>query len=291
MNRIISKVNTKQSGFTLIEIMISLALGLVISSAVVQVMISNSMTEKLNRAVASTQESGRYIISRMRTELLMVGLYDTLNPLLNDDVDIAEEESFLRNHPIPIAGDFVARPLLGSAQGVDGASDTLVVSLQAQRDCRGFTLGYDPGEEFYVVNEYFVSDGKLKCRGFDGRVVRGQKVAQGHNNHAAYTILDDVLSFQVSYGVADPLSNNGETLPTQYIDASGLAAAFDASQQVVSLRLAVVVKGEGDISLDQTLTFKLLNEDSITAPDKGLYKAFETTVTFRNMRNFVRGSA
>lgn len=291
MNIKMSKVETKQSGFTLIEIMISLALGLVISSAVVQVMISNSLTEKLNRAVASTQESGRYIISRMRTELLMVGLYDALNPLLNADVDIAEEESFLRNHPIPIAGDFSARPLLGSTQGVDGASDTLVVSLQAQRDCRGFTLGYDPGEEFYVVNEYFVSDGKLKCRGFDGRVVRGQKVAQGHNNHAAYTILDDVLSFQVSYGVADPLSNNGETLPTQYIDASGLAAAFGASQQVVSLRLAVVVKGEGDISLDQELTFKLLNEDSLTAPDKGLYKAFETTVTFRNMRNFVRGSA
>jgi type IV pilus assembly protein PilW len=290
MTKNTSQVVTKQSGFTLIEIMISLALGLVISSAVVQVMISNSMTEKLNRAVASTQESGRYIVSRMRTELLMVGLYDAINPMLNDDVDIAEEESFLRNHPVPIAGDFVARPLLGSTQGVDGASDTLVVSLQAQRDCRGFTLGYDAGEEFYVVNEYFVSDGKLKCRGFDGRVVRGQKVAQGHNNHAAYTILDDVLSFQVSYGVADPLSNNGETLPTQYIDASGLAAAFDANQQVVSLRMAIVVKGEGDIGLDQALTFKLLNEDSITAPDKGLYKAFETTVTFRNMRNFVRGS-
>jgi type IV pilus assembly protein PilW len=54
--------------------------------------------------------------------------------------------------------------------------------------------------------------------------------------------------------------------------------------------MAIVVKGEGDIGLDQALTFKLLNEDSITAPDKGLYKAFETTVTFRNMRNFVRGS-
>lgn len=291
MNRRTHRTTIKQSGFTLIEIMISLALGLVISSAVVQVMISNSITEKLNRAVSSTQESGRYIISRMRTELLMVGLYDALNPRLNDDVDIAEEEAFLRNHPIPLAGDFVSRPLLGSSQGVGGANDTLVVSLQGQQDCRGFTLGYDAGEEFYVVNEYFVSDGKLKCRGFDGRVLRGQKVAQGHNNHAAYTILDDVLSFQVNYGVADPTSNNGETVPTKYIDASALALAFDASQQVVSLRLAVVVKGEGDITIDKKFTFKLLNEDSLTAPDNALYKAFETTVTLRNMRNFVRGSA
>ncbi|MFT6269684.1 MAG: type IV pilus assembly protein PilW [Alphaproteobacteria bacterium] len=180
--------------------------------------------------------------------------------------------------------------LLGSQQGVDGASDTLVVSLQALKDCRGFKLGYEQEEEFYVVNEYFVDGGRLQCRGFDGRVLRGQKAAIRHNAHAAYTILDDVLSFQVTYGVANPNSNNGETLPTRYIDASNLAAAYTASQQVVSLRMAIVVKGEGDISLDRVLTFKLLNEDLVTAPDNGLYKAFETTVTLRNMRNFVRGS-
>lgn len=279
-----------QQGFSLVEIMISLALGLVISSAVVQIMVSNSVTDKLNRAIASTQESGRYIISRMRTELLMVGLYDTLNPNLNTDVDTAEEESFVRNHPIAVPGDFIDRALLGSTQGIDGASDTLVVSLQAAQDCRGFKLGYDSNEEFYVVNEYFVNEGKLKCRGFDGRVIRGQRVAIGHNAHAAYTILDDVLSFQVTYGVTDPSSNGGETLPTQYIDASLLPAAYANNQQVVSLRMAIVVKGEGDISLDKRMSFKLLNEVAFTAPDYGLYKAFETTVTFRNMRNFVRGS-
>lgn len=280
----------KQQGFSLVEIMIALALGLVISAAVVQVMVSNSVTDKLNRAIASTQESGRYIITRMRTELLMVGLYDSLNPNLNTSVDIAEEESFVRNHPVPLPGDFSSRLLLGSKQGENGANDTLVVSLQGTEDCRGFKLGYEDDEEFYVVNEYFVDDGKLKCRGFDGRVVRGHKTATGHNGHAAYTILDDVISFQVSYGIANPSSNNGETLPTRYIDASNLAAAFTNNQQVVSLRMAIVVKGEGDITLNKSHSFKLLNEDSFDAPDKGLYKAFETTVTLRNMRNFVRGS-
>ncbi len=281
----------QQKGFTLIEIMISLALGLVISAAVVQVMVSNSMTEKLNRAVASTQESGRYIMSRLRDELLMVGLYDALNPNLDRSVDISEEESFIRNHPVPSAGDFPARPLLGTAQGAEGANDTLVVSLQGLHDCRGYKLGYADDQEFYVVNEYFVDDGKLKCRGFDGRVLRGQRTAVGHNNHAAFTLLDDVMSFQVTYGVADPSANNGETLPVRYIDGSGLPNAINADQQVVSIRMAIVVKGEGDIRLERAATFTLLNEDTITAPDNGLYKAFETTVTLRNMRNFVRGSA
>ena len=282
---------SNQKGFTLIEIMISLALGLVISSAIVQIMISNSVTDRLNRAVASTQESGRYIITRLRDELLMVGMYDAMNPNLSNLVDIVEEESFIRNKPIPLPGDFVANIDLGAKQGASGASDTLVISLQGTRDCRGYKLGYANDEEFYVVNEYFVSDNKLKCRGFDGRVLRGQKNAVGNNNNAAFTILDDVLSFQVTYGLASPATNNGETLPVRYVDASLLANAILANQQIVSVRLAIVVKGEGQINLDKPSTFKLLNEDTMTAPDNGLYKAFETTITFRNMKNFARSGA
>lgn len=282
---------TKQKGFTLLEIMISLALGLVISAAIVQIMISNSVTDRLNRAVASTQESGRYIITRLRDELLMVGMYDAMNPNLSDIVDIVEEESFIRNNPIPLPGAFVADVNLGAEQGADGSSDTLVISLQGTRDCRGYKLGYADDEEFYVVNEYFVSDNKLKCRGFDGRVLRGQKNAVGNNNDAAFTILDDVLSFQVTYGLASPFTNNGETLPVRYVDASLLANAILANQQIVSVRLAIVVKGEGQIALDNASSFKLLNEDVITAPDKGLYKAFETTISFRNMKNFARSGA
>lgn len=281
----------KQAGFSLLEIMISLALGLIISAAVIQIMVSNSVTQQLNRAVSSTQESGRYIITRMRDELLMIGFYDSLNPNLSRLVDIVEEESFVRNHPIPLLGDFPSRGDLGSLQGIDGANDTLVISLQAERDCRGYKLGYLDEEEFYVVNEYFVEGTTLKCRGFDGRYLRGQKGATGHNSHAAFSILDDVMSFQVNYGIADPIAKNGETLPTRYVDASQLSDAFDAGQHVVSIRLAFVVKGEGEIRLDQASTFKLLNEDTITAPDNGLYKSFETTITLRNMKNFARGGA
>ncbi|MFW8592388.1 PilW family protein [Glaciecola sp. 2405UD65-10] len=278
-----------QKGFTLIEVMISLALGLIISAAIIQIMVSNSVTERLNRAVASTQESGRYIIARMRDELLQVGLYDRLNPNLSDAVDVVEEESFVRNHPVPIPGDFAARLELGAAQGADGANDILVISLQSDRDCRGYKLGYGADEEFYVVNEYFVSGTSLKCRGFDGRFLRNQKVAVGHNAHSAFTLLDDVLSFQVSYGTTDTTINGTQALPTQYIDASGLEGAYNAGKQVVSIRVAIVVKGEGEIQLDSAAQFKLLGEDVITAPDKGLYKAFETTVTLRNMKNFARG--
>lgn len=293
MNHIAAK---RQKGVTLVELMISLALGLVISGAVIQIMVSNSVTDKFNKAVASAQENGRYIMSRLRDDLLMTGLYDPLSPNLSRLVDIVEEGAFVRNHPIPVPGDFPSRPALGAQQGADGANDTLVVSLQSDRDCRAYDLGYArvapvPDEEFYVVNEYFVEDGKLKCRGFDGRVVRGHKVAVGHNGHAGVTLLDDVLSFQVVYGITRIGATNGTTRPIQYISAEELPQAYINNSHVVAVRIALVVRGDGEGFVTQPSRFKLLNEDGITAPDLGLYKAFETTITLRNTKNFARGAA
>jgi type IV pilus assembly protein PilW len=230
---------------------------------------------------------------------MMVGLYDVLDPTISDlggAIDLAEEELFLRSHPVPIPGDFVTRINLGAREGGDASNnDTLVVSLQGIRDCRGYDLGYNtvanPDRSFYVVNEYFVEGDQLKCRGFDGRFLRGQKPAEGHNGHAAFTLLDNVLSFQVLYGITDTNSPDERSRPVQYIEADGLAAAYAANSQVVALRIALVIKGDGEVNLDEAATFKLLNENSITAPDNGLYKSFETTITLRNMSNFVKGSA
>nr|WP_136250156.1 PilW family protein [Ningiella ruwaisensis] len=281
----------RQKGLTLVELMISLALGLVISAAVIQILVSNSVTDSLNRAIASTQENGRYLMSRLRQDLMMVGFYDSLDPNLSTFVDITEEEAFVRARPVLLPGDFVAAALMGSEEGGAATSnDTLMVGFQGARDCRGLKLGYAADEEFYVVNQYFVEDNKLKCRGADGRVLRGQKAAVGDSGGAAMTLLDEVYGFQVLYGITDPTAPGNRGTPARYIDASNLEAAYDANSQVVAIRLAFLVKGEGEATISEAASFKLLDEAAFTVSDKGLYKAFETTITLRNMKNFSRGS-
>ena len=279
----------KQQGFSLAEIMITLALGLIISGAIIQVMVSNSVTERLNRAMASAQESGRFIISRLRSDVLMAGRYDPLVPTLNADVDIVEEAAFLQNHPIPLPGDFPRDATIGAVQGANGANDTLVISLQAERDCRGYKLGYDDDEEFFVVNQYFVDGTQLKCRGFDGRVLRNQKNPEGNNGDAAFTLLDDVHSFQVQYGLTNNLTtgdNSGR--PISFVTADQLGNALAAQSQVVAVRIALLVKGDGEVIIDPVPNFKLLNEQPVQPADKRLFKQFETTVTLRNVKNFMR---
>ena len=282
-------IRRNQQGFTLVEIMITLALGLMISGAIIQVMVSNSVTERLNRAIASAQESGRFIVSRMRADILMAGRYDQLSPTLNADVDIVEEASFLQNHPIPLPGDFARDAAIGSLQGANGANDTLVIALQADRDCRGYKLGYGDDEEFFVVNQYFVDGKQLKCRGFDGRVLRNQKDPVGNNGDAAFTLLDDVESFQVLYGLTNNVTtgdNSGR--PISFVTANQLAGALANNSQVVAVRIALLVKGDGDVVIEPQPSFKLLNEDPVQPAEERLFKQFETTITLRNVKNFMR---
>ncbi|GAA0857997.1 PilW family protein [Aliiglaciecola litoralis] len=278
-----------QQGFTLVEIMISLALGLLISGAIIQVLVSNSLTERLNRSIASTQESGRFIISRLRNELIMAGRYDILSPDLNRDFDVILENAYVRNHPIILPGDFAAFPEVGSTQGASGASDKVAISLQGQTDCRGYKLGYDDQEEFFVVNEYFVDGRTLKCRGFDGRVLRGQKAAVGHDSHAAVTLVDEVENFQVLYGYTNNLmTGDNSARPVGYVTADQLPAILASDGQVVALRIAILLKGDAEVSIDNTPSFKLLNEAAVNPTEKRLFKQFETTITLRNVKNFMR---
>jgi type IV pilus assembly protein PilW len=281
---VLSQQSSKQNGFTLIELMISLALGLVLSAGVVQVMISNNSTERLNRSIASAQENGRFIIARLRNDLIMTGRYDILRPELDKSVDVVVEAAFVHNNPIPVLGDFSNALTKGVIEGAGIASDTLMVTLQASQDCRGEQHGY-AGLEFMVVNEYFLEGTSLKCRGFDGRTLQGAGVVVD----TTYTLLDDVVSFQVQYGVTDNIaSQDNSARPVKFIDADTLDAEKAAGALVVAIRIALLIKADSDVLISPVPKFKLLNEDPIQPSEKRLYKQFETTITLRNSKNFAR---
>lgn len=281
----------QQRGFTLVELMVSLLLGVIISGAIIQVLVSNQVTSRLNQAMASAQEGGRFIVQRLRDDVLRAGLYDRNSPLLNRDVDTLAEESFIHQRTINLPGDFIQRPLLGASQGADGAADTLVISMAGSSDCRSLQHGYNGTERFHVVNEYFLEDGQLKCRGFDGRALRGLKAAQGHDGNAAYTLLDDVVDFQVQYGIAFTNAAENELgRPAQYVTAEQLAALRGQGASVVTIRFAVLVKGDGQVNLPQAAQFKLLNEALQNAPDNGYYRDFGATVVLRNSKNWFGAS-
>ncbi|MFC3094727.1 prepilin-type N-terminal cleavage/methylation domain-containing protein [Alteromonas sediminis] len=275
------------NGFTLVELMISLALGLVLSLAVIQVMVSNRVTNEFNQTVAEVQESGRFILNRLRNEFLEAGHYDVLAGNIDTSVDLVTEAAFVQNHPVTLLNQFVAVPGLTTTDGAAGASDSIVVNLLAEQDCTGSNYGVAAGRSFHVVNRYFVSGDELKCQGYNGRVLRG--VANGTASSGAVTLMDGVVSFQMQYGVTTQRSlSDGSAV--QYITADQLAAATDNDQHVVSLRIAVLVQSSRSLSTLEDKTHTVLDEQDVETDEKHYGQVFVQTITLRNVKNFVRST-
>lgn len=64
---------SSERGFTLIEMMISLTIGLVIVAALVGVLVSNSQSAKTNDRTAELQSNGRYALDHLKRELHHAG--------------------------------------------------------------------------------------------------------------------------------------------------------------------------------------------------------------------------
>ena len=109
------------------------------------------------------------------------------------------------------------------------------------------------------------------------------------DDDSAYTLLDDVVSFQVQYGLTDNIaSQDNSARPVKFIDADMLGAEKTAGALVVAIRIALLLKTDSDLLINPVPKFKLLNEEAIQPSEERLYKQFETTIALRNSKNFAR---
>ena len=275
-----------QRGFSLVELMISLALGLVITAAVIQIMVSNQVTNRFNTAVAQVQESGRFIMLRLQRDLLETGRYDLVTAQIDNTVDPIVEAAFVQNNPVGIVGQYTGNGTLGSTQGATGGNDQLVVNLLGDSDCNGNRHGYTVGDQFHVVNHYYVTNDSLYCRGFDGRALRGLRVDPSPSS--GQILIDNVDSFQVQYGVTAPVGGT-EAQAVRYITADELDDIAAANQQVVALRIGLLLySDDGAVNQLTAPRFAVLNETAVTKDTQHYYQVFSHTMTLRNMKNFVR---
>src|SRR5690348_1040974 len=79
-NRFPTRMTTVRAarGFTLIELMVAIVLGLLLSFGIVQLFGATGKTRRVQDAMSTVQENGRYAISRLNADLRMVA-YQKLN--------------------------------------------------------------------------------------------------------------------------------------------------------------------------------------------------------------------
>jgi type IV pilus assembly protein PilW len=127
----------RQSGFTLIELMTAMAIGIIMVTGTLMIFDSFTRTVRVQNAVATMADSGRYAIDRVVRDLRMAGYRD---------------EAWLR-------------PAMENALVVEngsGASDSVTVRYEGDFDCTGAAT---VAPDFVVTNSFSVVNGNLVCNG------------------------------------------------------------------------------------------------------------------------------
>lgn len=309
--------NTRQSGFTLIELMISLVLGLLISAAVMQVYLISVKTSSVQASGSELQDASIFGIQQLEKKVRLANLG---NPATRIDSTTAKGGIVLTGanlgatQPYTDTG-YLTRRAGDSASGANGwtgASNTTVASDQLTiqytnitgspfSDCEGATVEINET----AVERYFLrpvtndtSSGTIKnlvlaCDA--GRVTNTTPATIAtyggsdtrNFGKVGQEFITNVDQFKVLLGTqSDSGSTAGQLmyLPSNsYLDITGNKPAITA------VKMGLIVHGSTPVlgSEDQT-SFVLLGQSNNlkndTSRSKQVRTTYETTTLLRNAR-------
>ena len=311
-----------QAGFTLVELMVALALGLLISAAAIQLFLGGLLTSRMQQANAELQNSGVFGLDYVARDLRLANYINTDFPELNEQtpwggVVLTARTAALSNAniPIPAAAPFISQGLLSHSPGdtvstvanewqglsnVSLASDQLTIQFVAPNamvNCEGANV--QAGD--YVIQRYFVrradaaattgTDYGLAC---DANTPNATAVAEPTTitgfGGAGELVMPRVDHFAVQLGVRNEAGNMAYYTINQYrtVAAAARAALPPAEPpRIVSVKMAVLVRSTDNTrnnDIDLTRSINILNQN-VTLTDttnRFARRVYSTAVTFRN---------
>ncbi len=273
----------KQSGFTLIELMISSLIGLVVMAGLMNLFITTNRSVSLSGALSQNQETGRFAMEYMSNFIRQAGYKDDFTSnnvpaLLVPSGKTAEtlitcanapqSEACAVNNPNDARGDKLSIPFLVNA------GDT-------KRSCSGRLVG-DPNTKKIYVNVFWVSNEaatmrELRCRTYD------------HTNNnwfdVAVTIINNVELFEFQVGLAN---NPTDKYTARYVSVDTMKAD-NALEYLRSIRIAILTTSQdsSDTNKIQTKkkkrTYSLLDAPYLEITDGSLRNIFSNTIELPNL--------
>lgn len=243
------KVRTRR-GFTLVELMVALAVSLFLLAGVSQVYLSSKQAYRVQDNIARIQESGRLAIGFLSHYLRVAGYRSSLR--------VSSDQVFTAGANQVVFGT-----------DTTGQPDTVTVNFQSDGtmvDCLG-----NPVADGFLSRDTFQRStaGELQCRS-QGNAATPTDTVQ--------SLVGGIEDMQITYGV-----NQDSAFPpvaSEYMTAAQVTTA-NAWDNVVSVRVTVLVQSPEDNVADapQTYTF---NGVTTTAADRRLRRVFTSTINLRN---------
>ena len=241
-------MNPKQTGFSLVELMIALALGLIISLAAVQMLITNQRTFAVQQAISEIYEDAYMAIRYM-----------------NSDIRQAGRGSAIAGTVVPVIFK-ATNP--GDPVSVTGVNDQLVITYNGKQDCEG--VGDETDKT--IINHYFIVNQELRCRGNQSTSANG------------VVLLTQVERFKVLYGLDTERETPPQMSVTRFVHAGDLETELNNGAVIVALRYGFLLSSESNsFPLNANNEDYYVLDDKVTlAPNRRITRSFTSTVQLRN---------
>jgi len=247
----VQTVKNSQSGFSLVELMVSLSLGLVIMVVTTAFYISNKQTYQYINASTEIIQSSQYALYYLRETIGHAGF-----PL----------QSGAGAFPANAASraDPAMTPVLDGG-GIN--SDSITVTYRASNDCLGNPAPLDASGNSFATNTFFINNNSLFCRGL---------------GNPAQVLIQGVQNMQIEYGV----DTNADSIPDTFANATqvenGISSATPDWSNVVAVRIALLMLSQNPIAEQAgVVNYQVLNA-SIVTNDRFKRRVFTTTIPLRN---------
>jgi type IV pilus assembly protein PilW len=299
----LQRMQARQSGFSLVELLVSMTLGLVMLGALVALFGTSLQTNSQNSTSAQMTEEGGLALEFLARYVRMAGFSPPLvnasgaTVLVNGIATQATESDFTGAGVRGCDGGFVDATADWGNLTCQGAGSNAAIALRFQgdtantepsaqnkpTDCLAQAITstvpsvYDGTRQVTLVESRFTVNGKaeLVCGG-------------NGNSFVAQPLFGNIESLRLSYGIAaDGRSNqvlryvNAAAVDTMLL-ADGTPASVDQRwARVVSVKICMVVRASTP-DQSQPQPYADCDDQTATPTDKYLRRSISTVVTLRN---------
>jgi len=216
------------SGFGLVEVMLALLLGLVISLGLTQLFISSKSTYLSQASSAALQEDARFVLAKMTQEVRLAGMFGCLENIR--DESLGGRFSSARRQPVQWSAQQQTLTLISAAAGAHNSWHEWVMHT----DCVSSSTAWSRGRAPALTAGDFALPIQQHLYRFNSR--RAELTLDGQ------PLLSNVRSFNVLFGVADSSGASGVARYTSRPDPA----------LIRSVRLSLTLFDPADRTREQT---------------------------------------
>jgi len=245
----------RSAGFSLVELMVALVVGLLLLAGVLQILLGNRESFEAQRGIADVQEQGRLVTFFMENVVAHAG--HRVNLIADDDFLFSAEDT---DDGFTLARGAVVTGLENDANG----NDAVHVRFESDgnfSNCEGDPIGTPTDPEIGNFSLSVDDAGELRC------------------NDVPLTEQDSVARFSVRYG----LDTDEDNVVDAYVDLPSAAQQTD----VRSLRLQLLLRSRKNVlPSGAAREYEFADNDPpFTTPDndRRVYQFVDQTVALRNL--------